>query len=256
MQRKKATLTRKISSGRISKNIEIYWQMPVMLKIMRYFYLIKSYEIEFKHGEPSSKQFLENISNFDELLVHESTQYILAHKWNEQAKFLYWSKLILYLIFIICFTIHIEVHNKPLKANFDSRQAVKYISLALSCVFLAFEMIRLVIKLVKRRLINYIFSQNLIETLFYSLVISCLVIEYGEAQSSLLSVTILIAYVIFLMKLDKVEPIGAFVTAFYSIIKGSFTLLWVVFILLLGFLLSFRNRADTITQNEVEVCLF
>ncbi len=213
------------------------------------------YEIQPKPDEPKCKQFLENISKYDELLIHESTKHILAEKWNEQAKFLYWSKLILYLVFIISYTLHIEVYNKPDLASNDLRQAVKYISLALSCLFLAMELIRLLMKIVKRHFINYMFSQHWVETFTYSLIIVCLVIEYGEVQSSLLSVTVLLAYVIFLMKLDKVETIGAFVTAFYSIITGSFTLLFVVFILLMAFLLSFRNRAQAIASNDVQVKL-
>jgi len=111
--------------------------------------------------------------------------------------------------------------------------------------FTIFEYLQLIDSFKKKKIFFYITSfKNLFELIGFPLFIATLLIPNSELKSSFYSITILLAYWILLMKLDKFFYLGKFVDVFGSIIKKSIPIFIIVLINLISFVLSFRNRTN------------
>ena len=97
---------------------------------------------------------------------------------------------------------------------------------------------------------KYAFSyRNIILLVNFPICIAVLFLNPGEVKSSLYSITILLSYCMFIQRLDKFYGIGPYVSVFGDVIRNSMKLLVIIFIALIGFLLSFRNRSDYSTNS-------
>lgn len=173
------------------------------------------------------------------LLRHETTRSIIDHEWRLTPGFLYYFNLTLYFLFIIYFSIDIESYK-----NSEISYAKKN-SFILIIYFLISEIIQL-ISSGKRILVYFTSFKNWFELIGFTICILTLSFEKGLFKSDLYSISILVSYCILIFRLNKCFIIGPFVNVFGVIIKKSIKFFLIVFILVLGFLLSFRNRSEEI----------
>jgi len=169
-------------------------------------------------------------SGNDIFLRHVKTQALLSDKWKKIPRFIYYSKLIIYLVFIVLFS-----RNK-----YD-------IAEIWTCVFIIFIFIAIEICELIEIKILYIFSyKNIIESISYTLSLAYLVIRIFDVgndwKSTLYSSSIFLSYCVLIFHLDKCAIIGRYLYVFGNILKKSFKFFLVLLILMLGFLFSFRNR--------------
>ena len=99
-------------------------------------------------------------------------------------------------------------------------------------------------RLVFYQTISFTIFKNLAEITNYPLCVLTIVLDFGEAKSVLYSITIILSYVIRIMRLDKFYEIGPCITVFGNVIVRSLRLIAILVICIIGFLLSFRNRAN------------
>jgi hypothetical protein len=90
----------------------------------------------------------------------------------------------------------------------------------------------------------------------FPLCITVLFLDNNEIKSSLYSLTILFSYFMFIQKLDKFYGIGPYVAVFGDVIQKSFKLIIIILICLIGFLLSFRNRANYSSTDSNNMSYF
>jgi len=192
----------------------------------------------------NKKEFLELIQASDDLLKHESSELILQDKWREKRFFTYYFQLFWSLIFVVFYTIYIEVQDQP-GVETDIQNATKYISLSFVIVNILVEIIQIVQSRSSRQKFSNYMSRatNWIEWNTFVLCIPAIVLSPGDWKSSLCSITICLSYVILMTRMDK-TGLGGYVKVIGKIARDSLKPLVVIVILLLGFLMAFRNRAQ------------
>jgi hypothetical protein len=193
--------------------------------------------------EKKNKGILEHLRDHDKLLQHETCAFMVNKRWKEESASVYWFQLLFFVIFVLFYSIYIEIANKS-EYSQELKSASKYISLSFAIVFELLELVQLIINFKEKRALNYLMSrQNWLELVDFTLIIAALTMSDGNVNSSFLALTIILSYFILFTKMDKIVAIGAHVTAFIRIIQESVKILVIVMILLLGFLLAFRSRA-------------
>ena len=207
-------------------------------------YRIKESERITKKGKPKKLEFLELIQKNNELLRHESNQLILEEKWREKAVFIYYFQFFWSLLFVISYTIYIEYRGRT-DVHIGIQQAAKYISLAFVIINLISEFMQLVSSISSRQKLSDYAGRytNRTEWINFILCIPAIVLDYGDLKSSLCSLTICLSYVVLMTRMDKMRS-GGYVKVIGKIFVGSLEPLVVVVVLLLGFLMAFRNRAQ------------
>ena len=195
-------------------------------------------------GTEKKKEFLELIQASDDLLKHESSDLILQEKWREKRFFTYYFQLFWSLIFVVFYTIYIEVQDQP-GVETDIQHATKYISLIFAIINILVEIIQIVRSRSSRQKFTDYMSRatNWLEWTTFVLCIPAIVLGPGDWKSSFCSLTICLSYVILMTRMDK-TPLGGYVKVIGKIARDSLKPLVVVVILLLGFLMAFRNRAQ------------
>jgi len=189
------------------------------------------------------KEFLELLKTRDDLLKHESSKLILQEKWREKSFFTYYFQLFWSLIFVVFYTIYIEVQDQP-GVDTNIQLATKYISLILVIVNILVEIFQIVESRSNRqKFIDYMSrATNRLEWIIFVLCVPAIVLGPGDWKSSLCSLTICSSYVILMTRMDK-TVLGGYVKVIGKIARDSLQPLVIVIILLLGFLMAFRNRA-------------
>jgi len=192
------------------------------------------------------KNILELIRESDNtaLLLHKTTKDILDKKWKRIPRNVYYLNLILYLTFLIIYSINIEYYKLK---TFDSFVLItKIIGCLLLTYFILLEFIQLGDSIYHRKCKEYLADfKNTFEILNFPLCFATLLLSNNEFKSTLYAVTIVISYIILLFRLNKVFEMGPVVHVFINITRRSIKLALVILILLLGFLLSIRNRSKS-----------
>ena len=127
----------------------------------------------------------------------------------------------------------------------DLQNATKYISLIFVTVNILVEIIQIVQSRSNRlKFSNYMSrATNWLEWITFVLCIPAIVLGPGDWKSSLCSLTICLSYVILMTRMDK-TGLGGYVKVIGNIAHDSLKPLVVIVILLLGFLMAFRQRAQ------------
>ena len=205
----------------------------------------------------------------DSIMQHETTKILIENKWNYLPKFHYYLNLIIYLTFLTFYSINIELFKTKLSKQSDVKpleSTSNIISIILIFYFFLIDFINL---------IDFFFSMEktvitklfVIEFINKSLCLTALFLndEY-YLKSSFYSLTILIAYfqLFFRLKMLSLMGIGKLISLFSLIIKRYLKVILLIFILYLGFLISFRNQSkigenssnSLFNQTSFELSLF
>jgi hypothetical protein len=145
------------------------------------------------------------MSNKQELLLHPTTNILLNKKWKYLPWFIYYIYLLINLFFLIAYSIHIESYNN-LNIPSTGFQIVftKIVSYILLGLFIVLEYIQLMDSFINESILVYISSyKNIIEIVSFPLSIVSLSLPSGQLKSALFSLTILMNYNIFILRLDK-----------------------------------------------------
>lgn len=188
------------------------------------------------------------------LLKHETTVELLETKWKYVPRILYYSHLSVFLVFLVFYSINIEIY----KNSYSVLQDVsKYISLAFLFYFFLLEIIEFLDSVISVNIFQYMFSyRNLIFLVNFPMCVATLFLKPGDAKSALYTVSILLSYCMFIQKLDKFYGIGTYVSVFGDVIRKSSKLLIIIVISLIGFLLAFRNRANYSSVDSYNIPYF
>ncbi|CAF0890815.1 unnamed protein product [Brachionus calyciflorus] len=197
-------------------------------------------------------------NRYKKLLKHEIIKEILLNNWSGITRFLYYLNLIFYLIFLGIYSYHVEVYqiNDENNNNFS-----KYVSLVFAFIYFFAEIKEFVYAIKSYRILNYLSSfQNIFEMFTYILIIVGLLLintlEQFELKNALYSITILTSYFIMILNLNKAPLVGRYVIAIRNVIKNSIGLFIVLLIFLIGYLMSLRNRSNSLNENDPTIGFF
>jgi Leucine-rich repeat (LRR) protein len=181
------------------------------------------------------------------LLRHETTGNLLDTKWKYMPRIIYYTQLFIYVIFLAFYSTNIELYQKDDQVIMQN--ASKYISIIIIIYLIILEIIQIMDSIISNNLLTYLLSfRNQLLIINLPLSLTVLFLNMGETKASLYSLTILLSYFIFIQRLDKFYGIGPYVNVFGDVIQKSLKLIVIIFICLIGFLLSFRNRANYSTK--------
>jgi len=109
------------------------------------------YRIErSKYGQKRT-EFLEFVRDNGEILKHDSVKQVLSEKWREKEAIQYYFDLLVFIVFVVFFTIYIESEGKT-----DLQQSARYISLIIACINLLLEVLQCMMHIVYRKFTKYI----------------------------------------------------------------------------------------------------
>jgi hypothetical protein len=225
-----------------------------------------------------------NNEKHDLFIKHPATKFLLHKKWPlylrvSFPKFCYYFNLIIFSIFLIFYSINIEIYSRKgdytdldMKCKIICFSTLAYLIvielfLMISSIFLATDLKSLFISIIKNIVFSVISNIPLAtdgQSLFISLIknivvifsfcscMAALIIEFRfkdlksdwiHAISPLYSLTILGAYFIFASRLDKVPYVGIYIDVIWKILKKSLKFLLILIMALIAFILAFRNRS-------------
>ncbi len=203
----------------------------------------------------------------NKFLLHDTIINLVESKWFPIPFLTYWLNLIIYLVFLVFYSINIatftefKIVNKNKNIQTNDTSVSKIVSLVFLSILCLLEIIKVIIfcyfhfkndtntKKICRILngIRKIKLLKIIEIVTFPLCIVALDHDLCsneiEIISSFYSVTILASYFIFVKRLDKVHKLGPYVKVFGKIIEKSLPLLFILAIIIIGFSLSFKNRS-------------
>ncbi|CAF0878346.1 unnamed protein product [Brachionus calyciflorus] len=186
-----------------------------------------------------------NLLHYNKFLLHTTVKKILDKRWESVPRLFYYFNLILYLIFILFFSIYLELF-KYMDRNESLITASLVISTVIGIYFYIIELIELIDSFVTRNIIIYITTlRNVLElTHLPILFVSLFLPEKSsfDLKSSFLACSIFQSYIVLLIKMNKFWLIGSYVNVFGNVIKRSLRLIIILFICMIGFLLAFRTR--------------
>ena len=183
-------------------------------------------------------------------LNHKAFLNLVNMEWRSFSGLIYYLRLLMYLIFLVFYSINIEIYSKSDSSSSPLNLACKIICFILLFLFWCIEIGQIIVYAIKKDAFGYIFDfKNLAEFFNFPLCIFSLLYDiFGsniEVKSSFYVVTILISYFIFIKRLDKIGKwnIGAKINVIGKIIRKSFPITLLLLIAALAFILSFRNRS-------------
>ena len=146
-------------------------------------------------------------SKKDKLLRHETTQKLLSLKWKLLPRFYYYLNLILYILFLIFYSINVEVYRDVESHSPELNQSCKWISIGFMVYFFIIEIIQIVYSLSEAEILEHLSSfKNYCEIINYTLGLVTIFIDLSttkiEIISSFYSIAILLSYYILIQKLD------------------------------------------------------
>lgn len=222
-------------------------------------------------------------SGQENLVKHEATLLLLKLKWRFLPRFAYYFNIfiyVLFLLFVSIFSINMVDHYKD-STQFVNDNATSYTSsyndnytndsnssiddnfigdysqrayslkdqhLILYYFLMFFVIINLMKEFLQFALLNsfnYMLSvKNWLELMTYVGVFISLTAEDLDTQATYGSVSILAAYFVLPLKMQKIRVIGLYVVAFTRTLKNTLKFFPIFLIMLLGFFLSFKIRAN------------
>lgn len=164
------------------------------------------------------------------LLRHETTQRLLNYKWKYIPRFIYYSNLLMYLFFLISYSLMGINKEWELTTRIFSSILLAYLIL---------------IQIMNLKSISNLFE--FIIQIIFAIQLSRI------ANNELYSITILFSYFILIKRLNNFNGFGAFINVLINITKKSIPLFMLTFICLIGFLFAFKNRSKL---NEMPMSHF
>jgi hypothetical protein len=216
-------------------------------------------------------------SGQESLMNHPTTQKLLSLKWRYIPRCAYYSNLLLYMTFLITFSIYTvkltnigfpaaatklsnnENHTK-LSANIgtssdsfnftlpDDFTVDRLFDKALSILLLVIVFINFSKQFLRflliDRLLFFLNFENWLEMIVSALVLVTLFSTSFYVKSAYASVTILFAYLRFVFLLQKLRIFGIYVLAFRRTLQNSAKFFVIFLVVLIGFGLSFHVRSN------------
>jgi Leucine-rich repeat (LRR) protein len=204
-------------------------------------------------------------------LNHQTFLNLVKLEWHSMAGLIYYLKLFMYLIFLVFYSINIEIYSKSDASSSKLNLTCKIICLIFLFIFWLLEFLTIrnfewgfyrISKGVMTNLREFIsfslsiFAQRESNKSFnfggfftYSLGIFSIFYDiYGssiEVKSSFYAITVFFLYFKFIFTLDKISfwNLGAMINVIGKIIKKSIPITLLLLIVAIGFILSFRNRS-------------
>jgi Leucine-rich repeat (LRR) protein len=193
---------------------------------------------------------IQNKSIRKKFLNHPTFLNLIKMEWVSIFGLIYYLRLFMYLIFLVFYSINIEIYSKSNTSSSKLNMACKLVCFIFLFIFWFIEIFQLIFYAIQRNVFGYILDfKNSAEFINFPLCIFSLFYDiYGseiEVKSSFYTITILISYYIFIKRLDKISflNIGAKINVIGKIIKKSFSITLLLLVVAIGFILSFRNRS-------------
>ncbi|CAF1002247.1 unnamed protein product [Brachionus calyciflorus] len=185
-----------------------------------------------------------------EILRHETVQNLIQDEWTKIPFMIYYINLFFYLIYLVFYSIYIELYKNPEESVL--KEISKYFPFAITIYFLLLELIQFIYSIKTGKILVYFTSfKNIFEiTNFIVAVVTIFLDPSIEAKSNIFSVSILLSYFVLLFRMDKLWKIGKYVGVIGNIVQRAIGLLVIVFIFLISFTISFRNRSISLSQRE------
>ncbi|CAF0864008.1 unnamed protein product [Brachionus calyciflorus] len=186
--------------------------------------------------------------------LNENIERIINDVWKGVPRFVYYSNLIAFIVYLILLNIYIE--------NFKTSDqiGIKISILIFAFYFELLELIQFILAVKNREILSYLTSiKNLFEIFTFTICIVALFLDTNNQfneKTALLTLAILFSFFIFIFRLNKAWRIGSFINLIGSIIKNSIPLFLIIIFCLIGFSLSFRNRAKTNVLNVKPIQFF
>jgi hypothetical protein len=181
------------------------------------------------------------------LLKHLTIKRLVNEKWFLLPFVIYYWHLFLFFLFILFYSINIEVYASTAK-NSGLNVTCKLICFLSLIYFIVLEIFQIGYNLAAETLKEYFSSfKNKVELIMFPLCVVALFCDLVSIdihlKSSLYSISILFAYFIFTARLDKIPKIGVYIDVIAKILRKSLTILVFLLIALVAFILAFRNRS-------------
>ena len=113
------------------------------------------YRIERSKDGQKRTEFLEFVRDNGEILKHDSVNQILTEKWREEEAIQYYFDLLVFIVFVVFFTIYIESEGKT-DQNAALQQSARYISLIIAIINLSMEVFQLIMHIIYKKFTKYI----------------------------------------------------------------------------------------------------
>lgn len=178
---------------------------------------------------------------------------ILKEKWREKSEIKYFINLFMYIVFVVVYTLYVEYHaTNPASPDYSRfKFIVTFISLAMVSFNLGLELVQMILYIHKEKFLIYIKQfTNWFELINFPLCIAAILIQDGDLKTAFNSITILFSYIILMTRLDKIY-LGRYVKVIGKIARESVPPLFIILILLFGFLFAFRNRASYHGREDI-----
>lgn len=162
------------------------------------------------------------------LIEHPTTRIYLKQKWQNFPRTFFYGHLLLFVVFLGAYSVQLEM----IYENRDEEEIIsKNISLFFSAYFFIYEIIHLIIKWYSKGFIFYVESpQNLLKLFTYPLCLATLLIDDVDVKTSLYAIAIILAYMIFILRLEKIRFVGIYVTVIKKIFKRFFSAIFIFYL--------------------------
>lgn len=217
-------------------------------------------------------------SRHENLLKHNITQKLIELKWKKCPQYFYFGNLFLYCVFVILLTTHVIMSNKIHEQNETNssnsshhEQHTEHNVLiqdvfvySLTLIFLILHIFKELAQLITEGFSYFRRFDNIIELLTYILTFMFLIPlphefcdymghsnDHFELQGDLIvfhrchlqwqigSVSILLAWIVFVFFIEKLKIFGKYIVMFHKVLINSFQFFPVFFLFIFGFALSF-----------------
>jgi hypothetical protein len=193
-------------------------------------------------------------SNQQALIEHQTTQKLLNMKWQGPPRFFYAFNIIMHALFLISYSVNSFYVNRNLGPIFWTSFIVSLVSLAHLTVNEATRFYTKGSAYLKK-------LKNVTELVNLALCFITLFThvradhDWADFKSSIYSLTIVLTYLIFVFRLDKLPCIGVYVKVFRKVLRESLKLLPIAFIVMTGFFIPFIIRYS-LTEEVDSVQIF
>ena len=202
------------------------------------------------------------LSGQENLLKHPTTRALLRLKWRYIPRFVYYSNLMFYLTFLCLMSVYsIELANNGPKSFSNDKlnsfynnktQMYEYKVKEQTSPYLFGPLLFILILSLMKELSQLLYDgfsyftsiQKLIEMVTYSLSLTSLIIDDYEMKCAYGSLSILFAFIVFPLYVQKLKIFGVYVVAFLRTLKNSAKFFPIFLIIYVGFILSFKIRSN------------
>jgi hypothetical protein len=202
-------------------------------------------------------------SGQETLLKHETTEKLLDLKWRFIPRIAFYSNLLIYVVFLILFTVYSLSIPKDLvdedannnKTTNDSEILIEKNGLEINSqetnsamqnlliIVIVFNLIKKGLQVLLVDHLSFFGSlQNNGEVASYLLALASIFATSTEKKLNYASIAVLLSFIIFSLLTQKLRMFGLYVLAFRRTIQNSTKLLPIFFFIFAGFNLSFNIR--------------